>query len=90
MPARIPPNQMLAGNVTKTANVQGKASLWFRYTTRQEHHTARLAGGVGGPPRERGRQITLKALRRSHFGSDPTREGPGKIIAVPFLLVANR
>ena len=52
--------------------------------------TAHLVGGRVGPPRERGRQITSEALRRSHYGSDPSRGGPGKIIAVPFSLTVYR
>ena len=32
----------------------------------------------------------LRALRRSHYGSYPSRGGPVEIIAVPFLLVANK
>ena len=32
------------------------------------------------------RQITKKALRRSHLGSGPSRGGPGGIIGVPFSL----
>ena len=34
------------------------------------------------------RQITKKALRRSHYGSGPSRGGPGGIIAVPLSLTA--
>ena len=36
------------------------------------------------------RQITFRALRRSHYGSGPSRGGPGEIIAVPFSLTAYR
>ena len=32
------------------------------------------------------RQITRRALRRSHYGSGPSRGGPGVIIAVPLSL----
>ena len=51
--------------------------------------TAHLLAGRAGPPRERGRQIRAKALRRSHFGSDPSLGGPEMIIAVPLLLIDN-
>ena len=32
------------------------------------------------------RQIRFRALRRSHYGSGPSRGGPGGIIAVPLSL----
>ena len=52
-----------------------------------------IAGGESGPrarPMGTSRQITLRALRRSHFGSGPNHGDPGEIIAVPLLLIANR
>ena len=45
--------------------------------------------GLAGPS-STSRQITFRTLSRSHLGSGPSRGGPIGIIAVPFLLVANR
>ena len=40
--------------------------------------TARLAGGLRWAAPRSSRQITSKALRRSHFGSGSTRGGPAR------------
>ena len=52
--------------------------------------TAHPVGGHCEATSRTSRQMSLKAKSRSHFGSDPIREGLAVIIAVPFMLVANR